>query len=231
LERSNAELQQFAYVASHDLQEPLRGVAGSVELLQQRFKGMLDAKAKSSSPTRSRGRPDADPHRGPAGAVAGGDRAPRAAAATDSGRVLKAALDNLAVAIRESGARSPTTRSRPLTVDTTQLLQLFQNLISNAIKFRGAGPEGPRLRRRGKASWRFSVKDNGIGIEPQYFERIFRIFQRLHTRASIEGQRHRLAVCKKIVERHRRPHRRGVRIGTRVDVLSSPFRTRRRPAD
>jgi signal transduction histidine kinase len=203
LERSNAELQQFAYVASHDLQEPLRGVAGCVELLQQRFKGALDAKGEELITHTIEGTIRMQTLIEDLLALSRVATRASAAAATDSGRVLKAALDNLAVAIRESGAEVTHDALPTLTVDPTQLLQLFQNLISNAIKFRGTQPPKVHVSavREGEA-WRFSVKDNGIGIEPQYFERIFRIFQRLHTRREYEGNGIGLAVCKKIVERH-----------------------------
>jgi len=203
LARSNAELQEFAYVASHDLQEPLRAVAGCVELLQERVHGLLDAKGEELITHTVEGTFRMQTLIEDLLALSRVVTRARPASATDSGKVLQEVLANLAAAIRESGAEVTHGVLPTLTVDSTQLLQLFQNLLSNAIKFRGTEP--PRVHvsaTREAGGWRFSVKDNGIGIEPQYFERIFRIFQRLHTRREYEGNGIGLAVCKKIVERH-----------------------------
>jgi signal transduction histidine kinase len=203
LARSNAELQEFAYVASHDLQEPLRAVAGCVELLQERVHGMLDAKGEELITHTVEGTFRMQTLIEDLLALSRVVTRAGPAAATDSDKVLQQALANLSVAIKESGAEVTHDVLPTLTVDPTQLLQLFQNLISNAIKFRGKEPPKVHVSAaRDGAAWRFSVKDNGIGIEPQYFERIFRIFQRLHTRREYEGNGIGLAVCKKIVERH-----------------------------
>jgi len=204
LRRSNAELEQFAYVASHDLQEPLRMVASYTQLLARRYRGRLDA--------------DADEFI--AYAVDGANRMQklindlleysrvgtrgRELASVDASAALEAALANLRVAIDHSGAKVEV-RDLPSAVmgDQTQLVQLFQNLIANAIKFGGERPvevEVGASRRGGK--WLFWVKDNGIGIEEQYAERIFKIFQRLHAKGEYAGTGIGLAVCKKIVERH-----------------------------
>jgi signal transduction histidine kinase len=203
LTRSNADLQQFAYVASHDLQEPLRMVASYTQLLAKRYKGKLDA--------------DADEFI--AFAVDGAtrmqqlikdllaysrvttQRAP--SKPTESIQALEAALHNLHVAIEKQHALVTYDPLPTVVVDDTQLTQLFQNLISNAIKFHGDQPPHVHLsaRRQGN-EWLFSVRDNGIGIDPQYADRIFVIFQRLHTSADYPGTGIGLSLCKKIVEQH-----------------------------
>lgn len=204
LARSNAELQEFAYVASHDLQEPLRAVAGFMQLFRQRYQGRIDARADEYiqhavegakrmrsliddlllySRVGTRGKPFRP---------------------TDCEPVLDSALANLAVAMRESGAVVTRDPLPTVMADETQLTQVFQNLIGNAIKFR---KEGAPVIHVGAArwpggQWELTVRDNGIGIDPQYFERIFRVFQRLHTRAEYPGTGVGLAICKKVVERH-----------------------------
>jgi light-regulated signal transduction histidine kinase (bacteriophytochrome) len=203
LARSNAELEQFAYIASHDLQEPLRAVAGPIQLLQQRYAGQLDARAGefiqhavegagrmqtliNDLLTFSRLGPRGQPFQ-----------------PTGCAEVLAAVLANLAVAIRESGAVITHDPLPIVTADRTQLIQLFQNLIANAIKFHADDPPAIHIGVEQKTGeWLFAVADNGIGIEAQYFERIFVIFQRLHTRREYTGTGIGLAICKKIVERH-----------------------------
>ena len=203
LGRSNADLQQFAYVASHDLQEPLRMVSSYTQLIARRYKGKLDA--------------DADEFI--AFAVDGANRMQRLiqdllaySRVNTTGRqfeptametVLKAALDNLTNAVKESQAIITHDPLPAVMGDDKQLAQLFQNLLSNAIKFGGAQP--PRIHisaKQADGEWLFSVRDHGIGIDPQYADRIFVIFQRLHTRAEYPGTGIGLAICKKIVERH-----------------------------
>jgi hypothetical protein len=203
LTRSNAELEQFAYIASHDLQEPLRAVAGPIQLLQQRYAGQLDARAGefiqhavegagrmqtliNDLLTFSRLGPRGQPFQ-----------------PTDCAEVLAIVLANLAVAIRESQAAISHDPLPTVMADRTQLLQLFQNLIANAIKFRSNDPPAIHIGVKQQAEeWLFTLADNGIGIEAQYFERIFVIFQRLHTRRDYPGTGIGLALCKKIVERH-----------------------------
>jgi PAS domain S-box-containing protein len=214
LTRSNRELEQFAYVASHDLQEPLRMIASYTQLLARRYEGKLDNDALefigyavegatrmqvlindllSYSRVGTRGKPFGS---------------------TDCNEVLARALENLKIAIEDAKA-TVTSSSLPMVIgDGVQLTQLMQNLVSNAVKFRGAPPKvhlSAELKRAPlldpetnlpMCEWVFSIKDNGIGIEPQYFERIFVIFQRLHTREQYPGTGIGLAICKKIVERH-----------------------------
>jgi PAS domain S-box-containing protein len=204
LERSNTELEQFAYVASHDLQEPLRMVSSYVQLLERRYKGQFDK--------------DADEFI--AYAVDGVKRMRtlindlltysrvstrgKAFETVDCRDALEEALANLKFAIEENEGVITYDALPTVTADRVQLVQLFQNLISNSIKFRQPD-ERPTVHvaaeRKGD-EWILSVRDNGIGIEPQYWERIFLIFQRLHSRDRYPGTGIGLAVCKRIVERH-----------------------------
>ena len=203
LVRSNRDLEQFAYVASHDLQEPLRAVSGYIQLLQQRYTDKLDEKALQYI----------------AGAVDGAARMQRlitdllafsrvgtrerVVESADLSAALASAMENLKVSIQEAHARITSDPLPRLQVDSTQIEQLFQNLISNAVKFRSKrAPEIHIGASHRPGEWIFSVRDNGIGISPQYAERIFMIFQRLHTRRKYPGTGIGLAICKKIVERH-----------------------------
>jgi PAS domain S-box-containing protein len=203
LRRSNAELEQFAYVASHDLQEPLRMVANYTQLLAKRYRGQLGT--------------DADEFIGYAvdGAVRmqqliadlltysrvgtrGRDFAP-----TNCETVFARVQSDLKLVVQRSGA---TVTHEPLPTvlgDDAQLGQLFQNLLTNALKFRGPAPPQVHVSAdRDGTDWRFAVRDNGIGIAAEHAERIFVIFQRLHTTAEYPGTGIGLAICKKIVERH-----------------------------
>jgi signal transduction histidine kinase len=202
LARSNRDLEQFAYVASHDLQEPLRMVAAYTQLLKERYADKLDENANKYI------------HYALEGALrmqtlvqdlltfsrVGRDRK-RAAVASDD--AVQEALKNLTAALQESGAVVHPDGLPTVSADRLQLVQLFQNLIGNAIKFRGekapvitvrAAQNGPE--------WVFSLSDNAIGIAGEHVEAIFVIFQRLHTRAEYPGNGVGLAICKKIVEQH-----------------------------
>jgi light-regulated signal transduction histidine kinase (bacteriophytochrome) len=213
LARSNNELQRFAYIASHDLQEPLRTVSLYTDLIARRYKQHLD--------------PDADEFIGYVvsatlrmkrlihdlleySRVSAAGREPQP---TDCTVVLERSLANLHAAI-ESASANVTHDSLPTVCsDPLQLEQVFQNLIGNAIKFRSQSP--PQIHvsaERQDGMWRLSVSDNGIGIDPRYQERIFEVFQRLHPNASFEGTGIGLAVCKRIIEQH----------GGRIWVQSQP---------
>ncbi|MGC1128284.1 MAG: PAS domain S-box protein, partial [Candidatus Acidiferrales bacterium] len=204
LNRSNEELGQFAYIASHDLQEPLRMVASYTQLLSRRYKGQLDS--------------DADEFI--AFAVDGANRMQRLIQDlltysrvgtkgidlldTSSEQALQQALLNLRGAVEESGALVTYDPLPNVLADDLQLVQLFQNLVGNAIKYQSSGSPKVHISaaRNGEKKWTFSVQDNGLGIDPLYFERIFGMFQRLHKREEFDGTGIGLAICKKIVERH-----------------------------
>ncbi|HET9995068.1 MAG TPA: PAS domain S-box protein [Candidatus Acidoferrum sp.] len=204
LNQSNEELGQFAYIASHDLQEPLRMVASYTQLLSRRYKGKLDA--------------DADEFI--AYAVDGASRMQRLIqdlltfsrvgtkgkelVDTSSEEALQSALINLRGAIEDSSALVTHDPLPVVQADETQLIQLFQNLVGNGIKYQNKGIPKVHISaaKNGGQRWIFSVKDNGLGIDSQYFEKIFGMFQRLHKREEFAGTGIGLAICKKIVERH-----------------------------
>ena len=203
LQLSNAELEQFAYVASHDLQEPLRMVASYVQLLERRYKGKLDPEADEFIAYAVDG---ANRMRGLIDDLLTYSRVSRLGKPfepTNLESTLDAALKNLKVSIAENGAVVTHDKLPVVMADGGQLVQLLQNLIGNAIKFHGK--ELPRVHVSAKSQekdYLFSVKDNGIGIAPEYYNRLFKIFQRLHTREEYPGLGIGLAVCKRIVERH-----------------------------
>jgi light-regulated signal transduction histidine kinase (bacteriophytochrome) len=203
LQRSNTELEQFAYVASHDLQEPLRAISGIIAILQRKYHGQLDERADEYidlvveatgrmqfmindllefSRVERRGDPF-EP--------------------IDLAEPVRLAMKNLAGTIAENEAAVLFNGLPTVNADAGQMTRLFQNLIANAIKFRSeANPKIDILAERSGRSWSISVRDNGIGIDPKYFDRIFIIFQRLHTSTEYPGTGIGLALCKKIVERH-----------------------------
>lgn len=203
LARSNRDLEQFAYAASHDLQEPLRNVSSCMQLLRNRYSDQLGSDAAelmryaedstermknlingllTYSRVKTRGNPFEPRH---------------------CERILQDTLDDLHQAIEESGAVVTHDALPKLLVDGTQLAQAFQNLIGNAIKFRGTDP--PRVHvsaKRDQGEWIFSVADNGIGIDSEYTDRIFTVFKRLHSGSTYPGTGIGLSITKKIVERH-----------------------------
>ena len=203
LSRSNAELEQFAYVASHDLQEPLRMVASFTQLLAKRYRDKLDQDAAdfinfavdgatrmqtlindllAYSRVGTRGKPFRP---------------------TDSEAVFQMAVHNLTETITQNNAVISHDPLPTISGDEVQLIQLFQNLIGNAVKFHGRRkPQVHISAKRQDAEWVFAIRDNGIGMESDQQERIFSIFQRLHHRSEYPGTGIGLAICKKIVERH-----------------------------
>ncbi len=204
LERSNAELKKFAYVASHDLQEPLNQVANYVQLLEMRYCDQLDEDAKEFISFTVEGVSLMQTLIDDVLAYSKVDIQGSEFKLTDVEKSLDKALSNLRRRIGENGAIITHDPMPTVMADSTQMMQLFQNLIGNAIKFRSE--ETPVIHlgaTRLEDAWLFSVKDNGIGIEPQFSERIFVIFQRLHARDEYPGTGMGLAICKKIVECHR----------------------------
>jgi PAS domain S-box-containing protein len=203
LARSNAELEQFAYVASHDLQEPLRMVGSFVQLLERRYKDVLDAKGREHISYAVDGARRMQMLIQDLLAFSRVGTQGKEFTPTNFDSLVRSVLNNLREAISESGAKVNCAPLPTLPADDTQMVQLFQNLISNAVKFRGK--ESPRIHitaELSNASWKFAVKDNGIGIDQRHSERIFLIFQRLHSRREYAGTGIGLAICKKIVDRH-----------------------------
>ncbi len=203
LARSNQELEQFAYVASHDLQEPLRAVTGYLGLLERQVGDKLDDNARHQIAGATQGAARMHSLINDLLALSRVGTWGRTFQTADLNGILDQALDGLRESFKETRARITRDPLPAVPVDAGQITQLFQNLIGNALKFRGeAAPEIHIGARRQPGEWVLSVRDNGIGIEPQYFERIFLIFQRLHTRSHYPGTGIGLAICKKIVERH-----------------------------
>jgi signal transduction histidine kinase len=203
LARSNADLEQFAYVASHDLQEPLRMVGSYTQLLAQRYQDQLDNDAREFIGYAVEGAKWMQVLINDLLAYSRVGTKAQPFKPTDVNVLLATARKNLQIAIGESGAQITHDPLPTLMGDATQLTQLLQNLLGNAIKFRGE--RAPQIHVGAEAQdgcWRLSVRDNGIGIARQHFERIFTLFQRLHSRSAYPGTGIGLAVCKKIVERH-----------------------------
>jgi PAS domain S-box-containing protein len=203
LARSNSELEQFAYIASHDLQEPLRMVGSYVQLLERNYKNLFDAKGEEYIAYAVDGAKRMQMLINDLLAYSRVGTQGNEFALTDCAGVVGLTIKNLQKAIQESGASIMYDPLPTVVADKMQLLQLFQNLLANAIKFRAEQP--PKIHITAKHAdsfWQFAVKDNGIGIEPRHFERIFLIFQRLHSRRQYPGTGMGLAICKKIVDRH-----------------------------
>lgn len=211
--RSNRELEQFAYVASHDLQEPLRAVNSYAQLITRKYQGNLDAKADKYLGYITEGATRMQQLINDLLAFSRVGTQGKSLESTDCEAVLRQVLDNLKIAIAENHALITHDPLPTVIGDEIQLIQLLQNLIGNAIKFRREElPQVHISARQRDKEWVFCVRDNGIGIEPEYFERIFTIFQRLHSKSEYPGTGIGLAVCKKIVERH----------GGRIWVESAP---------
>ncbi|RUW71880.1 ATP-binding protein, partial [Mesorhizobium sp. M1E.F.Ca.ET.063.01.1.1] len=203
LARSNIELERFAYVASHDLQEPLRMVASYTQLLGRRYKGRLDADADEFIHFAVDGAARMQALINDLLVYSRVSTQGSAFEAIDCNLVVERALTNLKAALIESGAIIRKSELPKIDADRFQLVQLFQNLIGNAIKFRGERvPEIDIAARRDSGEWLFSIADNGIGIDAKYIEQLFAVFKRLHTRAEYPGTGIGLAICKKVVERH-----------------------------
>jgi signal transduction histidine kinase len=203
LERSNQELQQFAYVASHDLQEPLRMVSSYLQLLERRYRDHLDQDARDFINFAVDGAKRMQALINDLLAYSRVGTRGKEFQPVPLDEIMLQARNNLKIAIEEQEAEIACDSLPVVQGDDTQLIQLFQNLIGNAIKFHGE--QKPRIqiqKERHNGDWKFSVSDNGIGIDPQYAERIFLIFQRLHNRDEYPGTGIGLAICKRIVERH-----------------------------
>jgi light-regulated signal transduction histidine kinase (bacteriophytochrome) len=203
LTRSNEELEQFAYVSSHDLQEPLRMISSYLQLLQRRYQGKIDDKADKyiyyavDGAARMQNLIN-DLLEFSRVSTRAGEPEP-----TDSESILNQVLSNLDLFIKQNRAAISHDSLPEVMVDSTQLAQLFQNLIANGIKYHGEEKPKIHISAKKKANeWVFSVQDNGIGIDQQYSEKIFEVFKRLHKKEEYPGTGIGLAICKKIVERH-----------------------------
>lgn len=203
LARSNQELEQFAYIASHDLQEPLRMITSYLQLLQRRYQGQLDADAHEFIDFAVDGANRMKVLINDLLAYSRVERHGKPFEPADSGAALEQALANLTVAIAESEAVIRYDPLPAVLADPTQLAQVFQNLIGNALKFRTEAPPCIQIgAEQGQGEWRFSVRDNGIGLAPEAAERIFLLFERLHGRGDYPGSGIGLALCHKIITRH-----------------------------
>ncbi|MCM1984916.1 PAS domain-containing protein [Lyngbya confervoides] len=213
LERSNAELEQFAYVASHDLQEPLRTISSFTELLALEYRDRLGSEANEYIEFIVDGAARMQQLIKDLLTYSQVGRRGKAFQSISCTTVLQSVLESLSLAIAEGEAQVSYDPLPVVQADPSQLYQLFQNLIGNALKFRGQPP--PQIHigvQRYPSEWQFYVRDNGIGISPEYFDQIFVIFQRLHRRQTYEGTGIGLAICRKIVQRH----------GGRIWVDSTP---------
>jgi signal transduction histidine kinase len=215
LRRSNEELQRFAYVASHDLQEPMRMVASFTQLLKERYQGRLDDDADSFIGFAVDGVHRMQTMISDLLSYARVETQAGTFEPADTGLLCDQAIADLLLGIEESGAVVERGALPTVLVDAPQIIRLFQNLIGNAVKFRGDRPPVVTIEAEATGGeWVFAVRDNGIGIEPRHFDRLFTLFQRLHTPEKYPGTGVGLAICKKIAERH----------GGRIWVESEPGR-------
>ena len=202
LKRSNEELAQFAHVASHDLQEPLRMVASFLQLVEKRYADRLDEDGRRYIAFAVDGSKRMQALIQALLSVARVQTQAKPWESTDCARIFHIVLGDLQVAVQEAGATVTCDALPTLMADPTQFGQLLQNLIANSIKFRGSEPARIHVGAvRRPDGWEFTVSDNGIGIEPRYFDRIFGIFQRVHGRSELPGTGIGLTVCRRIVER------------------------------
>ncbi|MDS0132079.1 MULTISPECIES: ATP-binding protein [unclassified Amycolatopsis] len=219
LERSNADLEQFAYVASHDLQEPLRKVASFCQLLQRRYQGLLDERGEQYIEYAVDGAKRMQVLINDLLAFSRVGRKPGEHVVADAGALADDAIANLEVALSLSGGKVSRGELPEVRVEPALMTAVFQNLIGNALKFKGETPPEVRVSaERDGDDWVFSVSDNGIGIDPEYAERVFALFQRLHTRSAYPGTGIGLALCRRIVEYH------GGRIWLDTEAADTTFR-------
>ncbi|WP_410606402.1 sensor histidine kinase [Amycolatopsis sp. lyj-109] len=219
LERSNADLEQFAYVASHDLQEPLRKVASFCQLLQRRYQGLLDERGEQYIEYAVDGAKRMQVLINDLLAFSRVGRNPGEHVVTDAGALVDDAVANLEVALSLSGGKVGRGDLPEVRVEPALVTAVFQNLIGNALKFKGESPPEVRVTaERDGDDWVFSVADNGIGIDAEYAERVFALFQRLHTRSAYPGTGIGLALCRRIVEYH------GGRIWLDTEAADTTFR-------
>jgi light-regulated signal transduction histidine kinase (bacteriophytochrome) len=212
LQRITAELQQFAYIVSHDLNEPLRTISNFITLLARRYQGNLDAEANEYIALAVEGAQRMQQMIQDLLAYTRAGQVPEVET-VDCEAVIAHVMEAIQLRIAECEAVITNDPLPTIPGDATRLGQVFQNLISNALKFRSAAP--PRIHiwaQREGDSWRFAVRDNGIGLDPAQADRIFQVFQRLHTRNEYSGTGVGLAICKKIIEQH----------GGRIWVESAP---------
>jgi light-regulated signal transduction histidine kinase (bacteriophytochrome) len=203
LRRSNAELEQFAYVASHDLQEPLRKVTSFCQLLQERYGGELDERADQYIEFAVDGAKRMQDLINDLLAFSRVGRIVGERVSVPLGSLAEAAVADLTAILNATGGSVSIGELPEAAVEPTLIRTVFQNLVANAIKFHGHEPPRVRIESgREQGQWLITVADNGIGIEPEYAERIFVIFQRLHGRASYEGTGIGLAMCRKVIEYH-----------------------------
>lgn len=204
LRRSNEELQQFAYIAAHDLQEPLRTITGFLDLLSKKYQDGLDEKANRYINNATEGAKRLQHLVGDLLIYSRVSSKPQAFVETDCNAVVQSVINDLAAAFESTSAQITYEQLPLVHADRSQLRQLFQNLISNALKYRGVEPLTVEITcQKQGINWLFTVADNGIGFEMEFAERIFLIFQRLHGRTAYPGTGIGLALCRRIVERHK----------------------------